>query len=380
MSVRFGHLYEQCYDPIVVQKAVRAVIAGEHKNKIDLLIIQHIRENLDTVVDYLCDLMEHERWYPWPPTEFDLEEGPNKKPRHVKKPVIDPDQLVHRIVMDVMEPVFMRGMYSYSCGNVPGRGGELVRRYLNSKLQEPGGHKKYKYCLKMDIRHFFDSIDHEILYLQLMGVIKDRRMLHILRLIIESTGPGLPIGYYPSQWLANFYLQGLDHYIKEHLYAPIMVRYVDDIVICGSNKRRLHHTLDMIRRYLKLELHLELKPNYQIFPVADRGIDFCGFRFYPCKTVLRKSILDSAAKVMRKVEDRTTLHNLQSAISYSGWFDHTDTREYVKKYFRVTKHDCVKRFKILNKSDFTHEKQLLADLKKRSHQSADWLVTPLDSE
>lgn len=93
--------------------------------------------------------------------------------------------------------------------------------------------------------------------------IKDRYVLNLLNTIVESGGDGLPIGYYTSQWLANFYLQGIDHYIKEELGVKYYVRYVDDMVFFDSNKRRLRHIIPLLTAHMLNEGYgLTLKDNW----------------------------------------------------------------------------------------------------------------------
>ena len=74
--------------------------------------------------------------------------------------------------------------------------------------------KNVKYCLKMDIRKFFDSIPHDIIKAKLAFLIHDKKFLNLLYEIIDVVYNGLPLGFYTSQWFANWYLQDLDHYIK----------------------------------------------------------------------------------------------------------------------------------------------------------------------
>ena len=80
-------------------------------------------------------------------------------------------------------------------------------------------------------------------------------------------------GNYTSQWFANFYLQNLDHYIKEQLKAPYYVRYMDGMRILNRNKKELKKIKIAIEEFLEKE-HLKLKENWQLFKVDSRPIDF----------------------------------------------------------------------------------------------------------
>jgi hypothetical protein len=130
----------------------------------------------------------------------------------------------------------------------------------------------------LDIEKYSPSIDNEILKNIIRRKIKDVRLLSLLDTIIDSA-QGLPIGNYLSQYFANLYLSGLDHYCKEVLRAQYYIRYCDDIVILHQNKDALHKMYEQIEAYMK-QLKLKPKSNWQIFPVAVRGIDFLGYRFF----------------------------------------------------------------------------------------------------
>lgn len=207
-----------------------------------------------------------------------------------KRTIIVPSTIeivVQHSVVQVLMPIFMKGMYQHSYASIPNRGAHKAKKYIEKWIRKDP--RNVKYCLKMDIRHFFESIPHDILKTKLKNIIRDEKMLDILYKIIDTTEQGLPLGFYTSQWLANWYLQELDHYIKEQLHAKYYVRYMDDMVIFGSNKRELHKMLEAIRDYLNEELKLEIKDNWQIFRFdytdkkgnhRGRDLDFMGFRFF----------------------------------------------------------------------------------------------------
>ena len=139
---------------------------------------------------------------------------------------------------------------------------------------------------------------------------------------IIYSAKGVPIGNYLSQFFANLYLTYFDHWVKEELKCKYYFRYADDIVILGNDKNYLRNVLVSIKLYLKQVLNLELKPNYQIFPVESRGIDFVGYKFYHTHVLLRKSIkmrsyfgwmkFCNSKNLLRKVEELTGL-------KFSNW-------------------------------------------------------------
>jgi len=158
----------------------------------------------------------------------------------------------------------------------------------------------------------------------------------------EDINVGLPIGYYTSQWFANFYLQNLDHFIKEKLHIRCYIRYIDDMVMFGCNKRDLHKCLTAIKKELK-EIDLKLKDNYQIFRFdyidkdgkrKGRCIDFIGFKFYRDKTLLRKKIMFKAIRKTKAVKRKLKLtwYDACQLLSYLGYFKHSNTYKIKEKY------------------------------------------------
>lgn len=232
-----------------------------------------------------------------------------------------PDRIVHHAIMNVLKPIFINCFTTdtYSCINGRGIHG-ASRAIIKSLTDQPNT----KYCLKLDIEKFYPSVDNEILKSLLRRKFKDKDLMCLLDEIIDSA-EGLPIGNYLSQYFANFYLTYFDHWIKEIKKVNYYFRYADDIVILSSDKSHLHELLFEIDQYLKINLNLEIKSNYQIFPVEARGIDFVGYKFYHSHTLLRKSIKKRFAKKMKNNPTKSTL------ASYYGWAKHCDSKHLLKK-------------------------------------------------
>ncbi|MEA5061840.1 MAG: reverse transcriptase domain-containing protein [Petrimonas sp.] len=238
------------------------------------------------------------------------------------------DRIVHHAIMNVMEPiwtsVFIR--QTYSC--IKTRGIHDVLRHLKRDLKDV---ENTRYCLKIDIRKFYPSIDHDILKQIIRKKIKDIRLLNLLDEIIDSA-PGVPIGNYLSQFFANLYLSYFDHWLKEDHKVKYYYRYADDMVILSGNKPYLHGLLVEINHYLATRLNLQLKGNFQVFPVTDRGIDFVGYKFYHTHILMRKSIkkrlCQKAAKLNKK--DLTEKEYRVRIAPWLGWARHCNSCHLLK--------------------------------------------------
>lgn len=265
--------------------------------------------------------------------EKTIKEGSKQKERKISIPKFYPDQIIQWAVLLQTIPLFTKGMYVFTCGSVPNRGTSYAKRYLERWLHND--FKGTRYCLKLDVHHFYQSINHGCLKEMLRHKFKDVKLLKLLYQIIDSTEEGLPIGNVTSQWFANFYLQGLDHYIKEKLHAKYYVRYMDDIVILGSNKRKLGKIKIAIEQYLN-NIGLELNSKWQKFKTDSRGIDFLGYRFFHYKTILRRSIMLRTTRKVRKVCKKKSYnkHNCMSIISYLGWIKHSNSYKFYRKWIK----------------------------------------------
>ncbi len=205
------------------------------------------------------------------------------------------ERVMHHAIMNICEPMLERAAIydSYACRKGKGRLAAIGRalEFL----------RKNRYYLKMDIRKYFDSIDQTVLSELLERRFKDRAVLTLFRLIIESyeTSPdkGLPIGNLTSQHFANYYLGILDRFMKEDIRCRYYVRYMDDFVVWADDKIKLRKVLDQTETFLKERLKLNLKE----MPCLNRtahGMDFLGFRIFSCGARLNHR---SKIRFIRKV-------------------------------------------------------------------------------
>lgn len=247
----------------------------------------------------------------------------------------NPDRIVHHAVMNILEPIWVKTFTrdTYSC--IKNRGIHALAQQLRKDLDaDPQG---TLYCLKMDIKKFYPSINHAVLKRILKKKIKDKKLLKLLGEVIDSAD-GVLIGNYLSQFFANLYMAYFDHWVKEELKVKYYYRYADGIVILSDNKNQLRSWLVAIKLYLTHELQLKLKDNYQIFPVNSRGIDFVGYVFYHTHTKLRKSIKMKLHKLIDKYEQgKLSKEELQIKLaSYFGWLKYCDSKNLLRQIYLKT--------------------------------------------
>jgi len=215
------------------------------------------------------------------------------------------DRVVHHAVMNVVGPVLERSFIHDSYANRKGKG---THRAL---LRCSRFCRNARFVLKCDIADYFASVDHGIMMAILERRIADADALRLVEAIVRSGasivsgaaaagawpaslatgggGKGLPVGNLTSQCLANAYLDGFDHFVKEDLRARRYLRYVDDFAVFGDDPARLEGIREGMAGYLRDRLNLRLHPRKtRIFPVEE-GVDFLGFRVFPGHRLLRKT-------------------------------------------------------------------------------------------
>lgn len=315
---RVSHLFEQIYSDENVSLAFSKASRGKSRYTIVQKIEASRPEYMNSVIGMLSGKTFRNSKY----HHFTLNE--RNKERQISSLPYYPDRIIHHAILQIIEPVF-RSVYIHDTyASIKGRGIHACVKRLKQALRDK---ENTRYCLKLDIRKFYQSIDHDILKSLLAKKIKDRNVMDLFSEIIDSS-PGLPIGNYSSQHLANYYLAFFDHFVKEQLHIRYYYRYCDDMVILHRDKEYLHQCRKRIGEYLTNNLKLELKSNYQVFPVASRGIDFIGYVFFHTHVLIRKSIKLRMIRTIRKNK-----HNLKESLnSYRGWLSHADAYNLSKKY------------------------------------------------
>ncbi len=190
------------------------------------------------------------------------------------------ERVLHHAIMHICEPVLERYAIfdSYACR--PGKGSR--KAVARAKLFV----ERSSWYLKLDIRKYFDSIDHDVLLAQLGRRFKDKRLLALFAKLLATyhtvPGKGLPIGNLVSQHLANFHLGELDHWLKEVRGCKDYLRYMDDFVLFGNDKKLLREELVAIAQFLATRLGLRLKDNIQLNRCR-QGLPFLGYRLFPAR-------------------------------------------------------------------------------------------------
>lgn len=248
------------------------------------------------------------------------------------------DRVVHHAVLNVLEPILDRHFHpdSYACRT--GKGSHAAARRLQQLM------RRHRYTLQCDVRKFFPTIDHAVLKEQFHRVVKDRRFLDLMDVIVDSSNEqeavtswfagddlftpvtrrkGLPIGNLTSQWFANWYLTGFDHWVTNEKKFGY-VRYCDDFILLADEKARLKAAVpELIGRLagVRLELHLE---RIHVAP-SPVGRTFVGFRVTPGRRRIRnenvRAFIRRLGRMRRAFQDRR-LSQEDVHQRLMGWLGH----------------------------------------------------------
>ncbi|MCG8345558.1 MAG: RNA-directed DNA polymerase [Chlorobiales bacterium] len=250
------------------------------------------------------------------------------------------DRVVHHALINRIGPVMERSMIHDSYANRKGKGThKAIKRYQQYL-------RRFQYVLKCDIRKFFPSIDHDILKVLLYRKFACPETRWLIATVIDNGNAqespldyfpgdmlftpfertkGLPIGNLTSQFFANYFLNGFDHFVKETLHCKGYVRYVDDFVLFSNSKEELRQWEKEIEAFLEI-LRLKLNPEGTALYPSSEGRPFLGQIVFPSHRLLPSANVRAFKKKLTALET-APIEKRQSSIA--GWTGHArqaDTR------------------------------------------------------
>ena len=281
------------------------------------------------------------------------------------------DHIVQWMAMLTIEDLETKKMYRHSCGNLPRRGIEDARKTVEKWVRSGD----CRFFVKLDIRHFYRTVNLNKLRDLLRSHIKDRRFLSIMDQIVYSSEEwqsllddprNLAIGYYSSPWFANIYLTPLDNFVTGELYkerrgkrihyVKHFLRYVDDLLLMGSSRSDLKKAIKKIMDFCRDTLDVEIKKAWEICEVAEllppdekgrakikpgtKQVDIVGYTFTTTSTRVRDGNFLKIRRLAKRIRTRLTekgyvvLRNAQAMLSRVGWFSHADSKHFFELYIK----------------------------------------------
>lgn len=326
-------------------------------------MIQEKKSNVDPLLERAAEDLEREikeRDVHFPEIHYSMRyDGNSGKIREIGVESIK-QQVYDYVAVNALMELFNRKIGKYQCASIPGRGQVYGKKAIEKWIRKNPA--KTRVGAKGDVHHCYPSINISKLMKLLRKQVKNEDLLYLVEILVRSYRQGLSIGSYLSQWLCNYYLSFAYHYAEQELakvrksrkgpekrvrliYAVIF--YMDDILILGSRKADVRKAMQLLVKFFKDELGLEIKPNWKLFQVDYIGkdgkhhgdcIDMMGYKIYRDRTEVRRSIFLRARRAylrLRKQVQRRMEIALDLAyrcISYYGWFKNSDSVHFKKKY------------------------------------------------
>jgi RNA-directed DNA polymerase len=336
-------LIDKVYHPSALCAAYLRVAANRGAAGVDRVSVASFGKSLEKEIGKLHEQLKQDTYRPQAIRRVYIPKPGQKELRPLGIPTVR-DRVVQASARQVIEPIFERIFAPSSYGFRPNRGCKDALREVD-RLLKAG----QLYVVDVDLRKFFDTLDHERLMNRVKEQIADGRVLHLIESFlkqgvlsaqgVEEPEKGTPQGGVISPLLANIYLNPLDHLLGARGYS--VIRYADDLVILCREEREAHQALEELREWVSandLQLHPE-KTRVVNLNEPGEHFDFLGYRFK--RTVNRKRIgrWPSPKSVKRLRENlkpilrRTSGHGLEEIIrrlnpKLRGWYEyfkHTGT-------------------------------------------------------
>lgn len=322
--------YRNLYQNIISIENLFIALKRARKGKTKKTYVLEFEQNLQRNILELHEELKNETYQPESLKTFILRDP---KTRKISKSAFR-DRIVHHAIVNVLEPIFDKTFISDSCANRKGKGNLYALRRFDEFKRKVSGNGNLAsgrfdsnyvkgYCLKADIRHYFDTVNHNLLLDILIKKIDDEHAINLIRKVLNNfdskiAGKGMPLGNLTSQFFANVYLNELDYFVKHELKAKYYIRYVDDFALLHESKEQLGIWKERINIFLRDKLELELHPDKSKVIPLSKGVDFVGFRnLYHFRLLRRRNIGNMERKVFLFKQDMTSKETLVE--SFKGW-------------------------------------------------------------
>ncbi len=328
--------YKNLYSELCSYKNLELAFKKARKNKTFMPYVKRFEKDLKSNILQLKEELENFTYKPLKLKKFIIRD-PKTRTIHSSK---FRDRIVHHAIVNILEPIYEKIFIYDSFASRKDKGthkailrfdkfkrkvsknGRLIKNhYDNNSIQG--------YCFKADIRHYFDTVDHNTLINILKRKIKDENTLILIKIILNNfnqkiKNKGMPLGNLTSQFFANVYLNDLDYLIKHKLKIKYYIRYVDDFVILHPSKQKLKLYKIAINYFIKQKLKLELHPDKSKIFLLSKGVSLLGYRIFYYPKLLRKSnIRDFKKKVKiykeEKIEKEEFIRKISGWIGYATW-------------------------------------------------------------
>lgn len=290
---------------------------------IDKITISDFEADLENQINRLNDELKHFSYIPQPVIFFERQKKDGKK--RLLSIFCVRDRTAQSAAMIVLNPIFEAEYEKESFGFRKGISREDAAREIY-RLYKEG----YKWVLDADIKDYFDSVDHELLFKRLELFIKEPQVIRLIKKWVEceclfgkqkkKVKSGLLQGSVISPMLANIYLDKFDESIKGGGFK--LVRYADDFIVLTKEKPDAEKALNLTKDLLA-ELKLKINESKTSIKNFDEGFKYLGYIF------LNTLIVPASAK-----DTSRPIHNISTKDFSKETIDKIDS---ITKFKRTAK-------------------------------------------
>jgi len=249
------------------------------------------------------------------------------------------DRFIQQAVAQVLTPLFEPHFSPHSYGFRPGRSAHDAMKQAQAHMQDG-----YDWVVDIDLERFFDRVNHDMLMARVARVVKDKRVLKLIRAYLESgvmvngvvveTEEGTPQGGPLSPLLSNIMLDDLDKELEERGHK--FVRYADDCNVYVKTRRAGERVMGSVVQFLEKKLKLKVNRQKSKVDRASR-VKFLGFSFYKYRGEVRirvaTRLLQRFRQRLRRLTRRTRSGKVEDIIrevnqylrGWIGYFRLADT-------------------------------------------------------
>lgn len=321
--------YKNLWNSFVSMDNLRLAAKKAIKHKKNKKAVQYFLQHQDELLKKLQDDLINNKFKT---SKYKIRTIYEPKKRDIYILPLYPDHIVHHAIINIVGSIWQSTFINDSYACIPGKGLHAASRRVMHFV------RKYKYVLQCDIKKFFPSINHQIMFNIVKKKIGDKKVLNVLREIVFSVGGGknLPIGNLTSQWMANVYLNQMDHFIKEVLQCRAYIRYCDDFLIFDDDKSKLHNAKKKIEFFISNSLALMFSKSV-VFPVKS-GVQFVGYRHFKKFILLRKY---SAKKIFKRIFNMIIHNDISKTVvcqlaAFHGWIRWSCSFNFKMSVYKMT--------------------------------------------
>src|SRR3989338_6989123 len=370
--------YKNLYPKLCSYKNIRKAFMKARKNKTSKFYVKLFQENLEENLQEIKRELESQTYQPFPLKKFVIRDP---KTRVIRKSIFK-DRVVHHAIVIILEPLYEKVFIFDSYANRLGKGTlAALDRFSSFKRKVTKNGRLVKnafdnnsvvgYVLKADIKHFFDSVDHNMIMHLLEKKVKDAKLMKLIYKIIKNYDDpdrGMPLGNMTSQFFANVYLNCLDYFVKHKLKMKYYLRYVDDFIILHESKEKLEECKDKISKYLR-HLRLKLHPDKSKIFSLYKGVTLLGFKEFYHYRLVRKRNIRYFKKRFIKLKIRYKEGEIGSTDflnSLEGWFGYVMWGNTYKLRKKVARQ--IARFASNNKMEIKRSLYLVGKFSSRKRE------------